>query len=1030
MKPYLLFLWALPLFVSAAEYRWVFDRLPEHPKHVPGQTFVSAKARLGIGRNGTGGLVCDNTVKNRVTLPLNCDEWTVSFDVKLDPMEKTARRGLFAYEFQDWNRSRFLMEILPDGKISAAFLKKVRGERKRLELYFEISSIPLVWNPGQWYHLRFGSQKGGQFRIERDGILVAGKNNAPALSSLDNGTTTRGYPLVSFGCNPVVPKEIRSPLFGVIDNITITDQFVWGKTPAGPKAKSEPDVPVSTGPKRLFVGPEPVWSGPFDVLDQKTETLGVSRKADRKYLENAGRASIAVRNGILTVEFDCPVPSGVEFRPRPEDSLWKECAEFFICPEAGKESGFHYAVGANGKLYAARMLAADTPDPAFVSAASAQVRLTGKGYGAILKIPLREIGLEQWQPGDAVRGNFTREGKSCGGLAVWAPVGNSFYNPPRFGSFILGKPGLYLKKQLDELVKYGNGLPDPKNFPDKCSALRKMIETDGNRPDQTEKILHALALLRQDLVTLQQQNRKILLWKPQMWRNDMEVNLTSAPLETITLSGPQNSVAITGFALSNLTDKPFMGQIKLMSGPIDHSSSARKWFYLDRGYTPFMKRAEFYEGLPLQSISGMPVYDALAPLPLNTLVRIPPRTTVPLWLRIPIGDTKPGIHKVLLALKPAYQGFKVEYHPVELNVLPVDLNRVFVRNYVYTYFDYHKQNNDTFTRFLAGHGVNMIFENGISRFYRGTGKDGRLNPADFSELDLSVSRYLAAGVPADRLGVLFFLALNDNPFRFRSRKPNPESDAVVAGFLRLTVEHLTRKFGLKPENLVFYPVDEPWDKANMFCAEHYGRLIRKTLPQCRTMVNPRKKDPKQFAENLHRLCKVFDIIQLYRPRDGQNEISIVRKYGRTLWYYHIMNKESMPDVYRRFWWENFRDGADDIAAFWHLESMAGGDGFDPWDSKNGINRTDYGAVYADYNFGTVLTSRRMEAWLQGLYDYKIAKICRELLAKYPDPVLAESLRKIVREAIAGDYEAMDSARLKLIRLIHVLEKRPGSNTAR
>ena len=124
MKPYRMFLWALPLFVSAAEYRWVFDRLPEHSKHVPGQTFVSANVRPGLGKNGTGGLVCDNTGKNRVTLPLNCDEWTVSFDVKLNPMEKSARRGLFAYEFQDWNRSRFLMEILPDGKISAAFLKK------------------------------------------------------------------------------------------------------------------------------------------------------------------------------------------------------------------------------------------------------------------------------------------------------------------------------------------------------------------------------------------------------------------------------------------------------------------------------------------------------------------------------------------------------------------------------------------------------------------------------------------------------------------------------------------------------------------------------------------------------------------------------------------------------------------------------------------------------------------------------------------------------------------------------------------
>lgn len=116
---------------------------------------------------------------------------------------------------------------------------------------------------------------------------------------------------------------------------------------------------------------------------------------------------------------------------------------------------------------------------------------------------------------------------------------------------------------------------------------------------------------------------------------------------------------------------------------------------------------------------------------------------------------------------------------------------------------------------------------------------------------------------------------------------------------------------------------------------------------------------QEYLEVLKRYCDLFDIIELYRPRLATPEtIRIVKEAKRELWTYNILQKETAPEVYRRIYWENFRDGVDDVTAFWHIDQMAGGDGFDPYDSNryNQRNRTDYGTVYAGFNFGKVLTS--------------------------------------------------------------------------
>jgi hypothetical protein len=64
----------------------------------------------------------------------------------------------------------------------------------------------------------------------------------------------------------------------------------------------------------------------------------------------------------------------------------------------------------------------------------------------------------------------------------------------------------------------------------------------------------------------------------------------------------------------------------------------------------------------------------------------------------------------------------------------------------------------------------------------------------------------------------------------------------------------------------------------------------------------------------------------------------------------------------------------------------------------------------------------MEAYLQGLYDFKIVKLCRLYLKKYPNKTLENKLTSIIKKAIIGNYETMEAARNEVLNIIEQLKK--------
>lgn len=1056
---------SLAVSLSAAKPAcyWDFDNInpkTRAPLSNNGIHYYNALIIENGGVNGTNGLLCNGKRRNQIVLPLDCKEWTAELKFKLDRADSADSRYLFAYEHAAWNLARFLLYIDRNGRLTGDF-HRLKMPEKTVEKQFIFSSEKRSWQLGKWYTVRIASKSGGPARIWLDGEMVAGKDNALALSDLNDGRNHKWYPQVSLGCNPRNPSKVGSPLFGVVDDLKIWKNY---EEPEKPSVSSVISGNNEAQNYVMITEKEKEWSTPFRILDRETGPAGNFHKAEDKFVKNASRAAIRHENGILYVYFQCPVPKDMKITTGTGDSLWKECVEFFIRPDIKSPVYYQYAAGANGKFEAMRYFATGSQDKTFRSKASCNVSNGDSCYWVEMRIPASEVGLDKFKPGMTAAGNFTRTGASCGGLSTWSPIGTSFHNPERFGRLIFGSRQAYIsnclakmKKELASLNAAGASIT---TLEKRLAEAEKLNGTSGGTPSGFAKLENQLEYLRKSMVAARLSSSSSLIWKPDVWGNDIEISMVSRPLEKINLTSARNSRILYGFAVSNLTDKPFLGQIKLFPGDYPTKTSENS-FSNDSAFHELFNRVKMREGLPQTTSSETFLYDAMVPLPLNTLLRIPPKSTVPLWMELSTADLPAGNYTGTLVLKPAYRGFAVGKVPFMLEILPVDLGKIFVRNFNYTYLErsytFHdelrkKWSVSPLTRFLAEHGINVASIN-IDASPK-VNADGSIKSVDFTGLDRQLDDLITLGVPADELSVCFYLGWEHSWARLYYREPSikepgksrkagkifppscsfgtPEWDKAAKMFVKELASHVMRKYKLSPERIIFYPVDEPHGKiedpnSKNHLAFKFGKLIKEALPECRIMVNPFSyKLDQEYLEVLKRYCDLFDIIELYRPKLATPEtIRIVKEAKRELWTYNILQKETAPEVYRRLYWENFRDGVDDVAAFWHIDQMAGGDGFDPYDSNryNRKNRTDYGTVYADFNFGKVLTSRRMEAHFQGLYDYKAAKLCRQMLKRKENPEAQKKLDEIVSRAIQGDCETMAACRVELLRLVESLQNK-------
>ncbi len=1028
---------------------------------------LSADFVVGGGYGGGAALQC-RPGEHRRQVPRMVMEWPaftleLRFRTAVEFQASAKPTTLVYYMAHSWSRRFLDLYITPEGRLGVEIRVKT-DDGKTLLKSFRLEGEPRDFRPGLWYTVRLAAQSGGQCQLWVDGVLYQEAAGALAFADLA-GMYPEAYPLLIFG--GAFPGDKNERQFtGLIDDVRLWDRVAdptalpaaTATATAAPAAASvsDPNLVLKTAP----AGPvldgnldepfwaEAEWTAPFTVLDQAAAALGAFVKADDQFVTHAARAAVATDGQTLFLAVKCPVPPGVEYQlsaTQDNDNIWKDdCIEFFLRPDSRQPLFFQYLVNADGWKQVLRHRDVGLTDSAFVSQAQARSVRTPTQFSIELAIPAAELGLGDLTSARGITFNVTRCGPTAGGLSTWAPVGQVFANPSRFGKLLPAGRAAFLAERFAEVEAELAGLaaaPALKaEVAPRFAAFKEQLAQQGDDPASWDMLNAGLQNLRNSLTRIALAGKPFLLWSGLPWANtppNLPVPMTAQPLETVRLRMTRNGKVVYGFAFSNLTDRAMMPRIKLLPDPLpERAIRYNRAPAADTDAGLLAPNVTFKEGLPMQDQAAQTLPDPLAPLILNALFRCQPGCTVPLWMEIDTRGLTTGVYRALVQVRPTCVNVDPQQFRLELEIVDLDLDEVAADS-----FNYYYVKNPGAYKTLRDYGFTYLYcgtpgQGGLD-IYPQFDQDGNVvKDADFAQLDRQIDEALAAGMNRATLKLFFFLGFDYTYWRSLmhggQRQLEFGTPAWQKGFTAWVAQlkaHLQDKYQMPLDRVVFNPEDEsdgkPDDPASaMSVALAAVQAIKTADPQVRTMLNP-SFDPKkvgELSEVFRRLAEYTDIIEFYRPYLERNpELpALARAAGEfEYWVYHILVKSNTPLSYRRLYWQNWADDFSAVCAYWHFDSHAGGDGFNSFDG--GKRTADYGVIYSDEVSDQIITSRRCEAWFQGLIDFKLGKLCERYLGQAAAKGLdvaaqAEKLQEVKRRGLQADIEGLTALQQELIDL--------------
>ena len=1036
MKKTLLFTAAAASFILSAKpaVEWNFE------SPVPGKAVVLSndkKFRLGDGKvvngfKGNGLLIYNSRPRTMLKMAENWKNFTVELKFKLNKdVDKNFGNALFCYAKNTWNRGQFLLRITPKKQLEARFTQQYKKSE------FKVFSKILDIKPGIFYTVRVASSDGGALKIFFDGELVAfSEKDSWGFNRLSTPKLPTGYPLFTLGNDLANPAKFFRTLNGIVDDVKIWNSF------------KEPDLTASAsaGSSLLITEGKKTATEKFMVLDRPTRFIGSFERPEQKFFDAAAHAELELTKQSLIVHIISPIPAGMKADTAKHRTWSGDVVEFFIRPDLSKKEYFQYAANASG--WSAAVHNQSGSDGSFKSASSAEIKVLSDRWTAKFVIPRKEIGLDGDINGRIAAANFTRCGKTAGGQSTWSPVGNNWHAVTKFRQIVFGSYSQALMKKFAASKKEFSSIEGKKDLKNAIAAELDKIGSDirnnGNKSELFEALSQSIDRMTLRYVQLRFSGTPNLIWQTQLpWGNDIKVSPLSTPLEKISLVLPQNSFVCTSFVFSNLTDKAFLGQIKLF--PVKRLKDKKVYnSFNDKfpevhngiyGYpdSKLYPNVKFFEALPL--LSGDMIHDPLLPLPMGTLLRAAANESKQIFFKFSSKNMKPGKQDFVIVLKPSYPGFRNIEIPVSVDIRSVDLGTVKVDATNYTNI-YRNGSHPDLIRKLVEKENNIIYPGGAlgqttMDIYPKIDKQGNvIEYSDYALINKFIDRTVKAGMPLDRIKLICWLEPQTYGMNHRGKRQaafnTPAWNKGFKAFLEHFTAHLKKKYGITRDRVIFYTVDEPEGDISkkgtrMYYAYLAGKIIKDAGKDFITMVNPhpnylRGKD----LSAIKKLNEVYDIFEFYRPALGKEQLNTAKSLKKEIWTYSIHGKTTAPEVYRRTYWTNFRDGFTAVSAYWHHENHAGGDGFN---SDDGVrNRVDYGNTYLDMEMGTYLSSKREEANMLGKEDYKLAQYCRQQLKKKPSSSLEKQLNAIVSCGASGDMKAMEDARLKLLELAEKLTK--------
>ncbi|MBE6396598.1 MAG: hypothetical protein E7046_06315 [Lentisphaerae bacterium] len=558
------------------------------------------------------------------------------------------------------------------------------------------------------------------------------------------------------------------------------------------------------------------------------------------------------------------------------------------------------------------------------------------------------------------RCNVIRRGASCGGLSSLAPTNRELPAPEKFVRLKLGH-----------------------------------VESEKPIPPLEENI-----------------SKKTFLWGDAIWDDtlpEVAPPVHMKELEKIAFSGYRGSRAVCSFRVSNLADSPALYNLNVISGS-----------------DGLVKNLRLREVGYLELRGGERIPDPIFELPIGGVLRIAPRSTAIVWADVDCTHLQPGKHLAKILLHPGYSGFEKKRVTLQLTVEEPDLREIDM-----PVFFYAQSHRTQAVPISAEYDFNVLT---IAPHVHYPPADANGN-IDFSELDAKLAAFEAGGLPKRKMRIMLY-SMFPNWAGFKTHDGRklkflePEWKVEYGKRIKAVVKHLREKHGIGYDRMMLSTLDEPKGdpsdpKTKAWAAIEGAKYIRSVDPKLRLFCNPWANEP----EYLQQYLDLYDVLEPYLRRmlNGTEDPDIAKRYresGKEIWSYTIYVKQNTVHQYRRVFWGNAANGFDGSASVYGLTACTG-DPFDSYDTNaKGTNVSDYNCAFRNPRTGQVAPSRRLEAWYQGLVDFKLLKWCRMRLAERESrgedvSKIKAKLERLIRDADVprGDFEKI---RVRLVNIARTL----------
>jgi hypothetical protein len=458
----------------------------------------------------------------------------------------------------------------------------------------------------------------------------------------------------------------------------------------------------------------------------------------------------------------------------------------------------------------------------------------------------------------------------------------------------------------------------------------------------------------------------------------------------------QNEYESAAFNIVNCSDEAITTAVSIspLIGPDGEKVDSNKTFTV--------RRAIYVKGSTVGSIADALVLQAERPFTLQ------PGELTQIWLTIFNPTLTAGNYKGTIGIsaktaKPkALDSREAGSLPIESIAVAIEVQKKeFPENFALSTCNwgcYRVASMPETARDFHSHRINVCFLNvGDIPFPRSASDPpGVFRKPDFTKIDTVIQTHNYA-----RTYLLFLNFRSDKKdFGRFGRWMTPGWKAAFSSWLKKLAAHL-KDVGLGYDKWALHPFDES------LCDEYFefARLVKSIDPKIRLYANSFGKGPKQFM-------RFRELIDIWCLQDSHcvrypKWLETIKGFGRKVWTYECLGPAKAKDpysYYRLMPWRAFKRGQTG-AGFWVYH-----DGLNyrnvavPWnDTLKPLGY--YGVVYGAQTSPlgklaeNIVSSRRWEAWREGVEDYQYLYELRQAINKTKDPQMARTAQEALERQV-------------------------------